>query len=93
MGYQHYTRNTVEADAWCNRCGRRTMHRVDGVKLGPCLACTEKLETQHQEKQHQQEDYEERAAIKEFCGNQPREQAEQEAREEIFGKGQTPKLF
>lgn len=33
-------------------------------------------------------DYEERAAIKEFCGNMPREIAERQAREEIFGKGE-----
>ncbi|HEV2133770.1 MAG TPA: hypothetical protein VGR47_05860 [Terracidiphilus sp.] len=36
---QHYTRNTVEAAAWCRKCGRETMHRVDGVKLGPCVVC------------------------------------------------------
>lgn len=34
---EHYTRNTESALAWCNKCQRSTMHRVDGVKLGPCL--------------------------------------------------------
>lgn len=36
---QHYTRNTVEVSEWCRKCGKKTMHRVDGVKLGPCLDC------------------------------------------------------
>lgn len=36
---QHFTRNTVEASEWCPRCYRNTMHRIDGVKLGPCLEC------------------------------------------------------
>jgi len=31
------------------------------------------------------DEYEERAGIKEFCGNMPRVQAEQEAREEVYG--------
>lgn len=39
---QHYTRNTVEVSEWCRKCGKPTMHRVDGVKLGPCLVCMEK---------------------------------------------------
>jgi hypothetical protein len=33
----------------------------------------------------QNEQYEERAAIKEFCGNMTREEAEKQAREEVFG--------
>ena len=44
---QHFTRNTVEASEWCRKCGKRTMHRIDGVKLGPCLDCIAKLETEH----------------------------------------------
>ena len=40
---QHFTRNTVEVSEWCSKCGRNTMHRVDGVKLGPCLDCLKKL--------------------------------------------------
>lgn len=39
---QHYTRNTVEVSAWCKKCRKDTMHRVDGVKLGPCLPCMNK---------------------------------------------------
>jgi hypothetical protein len=29
MGKEHYTRNTVEVSAWCAKCSKRTMHRVD----------------------------------------------------------------
>lgn len=43
---QHYSRNTVEASAWCKVCGKDTMHRIDGVKLGPCLTCIQRLELQ-----------------------------------------------
>lgn len=41
---EHFTRNTVAAEAWCCRCKKRTMHRVDGVKLGPCLDCIARCE-------------------------------------------------
>ena len=41
---QHFTRNTVEAESWCRKCGKPTMHRIDGVKLGPCLDCLRALE-------------------------------------------------
>lgn len=39
---EHYTRNTVECTAWCNRCGGQTQHRVDGGRRGPCLQCMER---------------------------------------------------
>jgi hypothetical protein len=38
------------------------------------------------------EEYFERCAIKEFCANQSRSQAEQEAFEEIFGKGEQERM-
>lgn len=41
---QHFTRNTVEASEWCKRCHKFTMHRIDGVKLGPCLQCLNQLQ-------------------------------------------------
>lgn len=41
---QHYTRNTVEASEWCRKCNKHTMHRIDGVKLGPCRECIKRLE-------------------------------------------------
>lgn len=34
---EHYTRNTLECTAWCNRCNRFTQHRVDHGRKGPCL--------------------------------------------------------
>lgn len=39
---EHFTRNTIEASAWCPKCGKNTQHRVDGVKLGPCIDCLTK---------------------------------------------------
>jgi hypothetical protein len=43
---QHFTRNTVEASAWCAICKKRTMHRVDADemqgRLGPCLECIDR---------------------------------------------------
>lgn len=34
---EHYPRTTTSVSAWCNTCGRRTMHRVDDRRLGSCL--------------------------------------------------------
>ncbi len=41
---EHYPRGQVEAEAWCARCRRTTLHRVDrpvgqkgGGRLGPCI--------------------------------------------------------
>jgi hypothetical protein len=34
---EHYTKNTLECTAWCNKCQRNTQHRVDGGRRGPCL--------------------------------------------------------
>lgn len=44
---QHYTRGTVEASAWCRKCGKPTMHLVFGVKLGSCKKCISKLEAEN----------------------------------------------
>ena len=44
---QHFTRNTVSASHWCGKCQKQTQHRIDGVRLGPCLPCCEKLQAQH----------------------------------------------
>lgn len=43
---QHFTRATVEASAWCKKCGKPTMHRIDDRKVGPCLVCLERLAKQ-----------------------------------------------
>jgi len=36
---EHFTKNTVEASAWCAKCQKRTQHRVDKGIVGPCLDC------------------------------------------------------
>jgi len=36
---QHYTKNTLEATKWCNRCSRKTRHAVSGNRIGHCLEC------------------------------------------------------
>lgn len=41
---EHYTKNTVEVRAWCQKCDRRTMHKVDHGRLGVCLDCVERLD-------------------------------------------------
>lgn len=46
---EHFTRNTIEAEAWCAVCERRTMHRVDDRRAGPCLNCIARREQQHQD--------------------------------------------
>ena len=39
---QHYTRGTVEASAYCNKCGKMTMHTVSDRRLGYCIPCYQK---------------------------------------------------
>jgi hypothetical protein len=34
---EHYTKNTVAVMHFCNRCGRLTMHKVSGKRLGLCM--------------------------------------------------------
>ena len=53
---EHYLRGTVEASAWCSKCRRETMHRIDGVKKGPCKVCMAKLEAQPRPKPPAQQD-------------------------------------
>lgn len=38
---EHYTKNTVSVSAWCPKCRKETMHRVDAGRRGPCQACIE----------------------------------------------------
>jgi ribosomal protein L44E len=44
---EHYTKNTVEVQAYCNKCRRQTSHRVNGGRKGSCLECVAKLEKDH----------------------------------------------
>ena len=45
---EHFTKNTVEASAWCPKCQKRTQHRVDQGLLGPCLVCIAKYDNRVQ---------------------------------------------
>lgn len=47
---EHYPRNTVESREWCNKCNKATMHRIDGVRKGPCLECIARLDKEIEEK-------------------------------------------
>jgi hypothetical protein len=39
---QHYTRDTVEVSAYCNKCGKMTPHHVSDRILGYCIPCYDK---------------------------------------------------
>lgn len=39
---QHYTKNTIETSAWCNKCGKMTAHTVSDRRLGYCIPCYQK---------------------------------------------------
>jgi hypothetical protein len=47
---EHFTRNTVSAEFWCGKCQKRTQHRIDDKRKGPCLNCIAKLNAQHETK-------------------------------------------
>jgi hypothetical protein len=46
---EHFTRNTISATFYCNKCGKPTPHRIDDRRKGPCLECIARLERQHGE--------------------------------------------
>jgi hypothetical protein len=50
---QHFTKNTVEASFYCNKCGHTTMHRIDNGRKGPCLECIKLLDDKHNAKDPQ----------------------------------------
>jgi ribosomal protein L44E len=45
---EHYTKNTLECTAYCNRCGAFTQHRVDTGRRGPCIPCIKKREADNE---------------------------------------------
>jgi ribosomal protein L44E len=47
---EHYTLLTVSASAWCPKCQKRTQHRVEHNRKGPCLDCIERLERERAER-------------------------------------------
>jgi ribosomal protein L44E len=36
---EHFTRSTVSAEFYCAKCQKRTQHRIDDRRKGPCLEC------------------------------------------------------
>ncbi len=34
---EHYTKNVIADTKYCKRCQRRTLHRVDDGRIGPCI--------------------------------------------------------
>lgn len=50
MSPHHFTKNTVAAQYWCNKCNANTMHRVDDGRISYCLICLGKLEDKHNER-------------------------------------------
>ena len=47
---EHYPKDTVQVQVWCNVCHKETMHRVDAGRRGPCLACLRKRELEAEER-------------------------------------------
>ena len=52
---EHFTRNTVSAEFWCPKCQKRTQHRIDDRRKGPCLECIAKLEREHAAKPREEQ--------------------------------------
>jgi hypothetical protein len=57
----HYTRNTTEAYAWCNRCDRETRHHVSDGRLAHCLEHEAPMLTKDQQRRREKQEQEARA--------------------------------
>jgi ribosomal protein L44E len=44
---EHYTKLTMEVQAYCKKCKKTTFHRIDNGRKGPCLDCIKRLEENH----------------------------------------------
>ena len=44
---EHYSGKTISAEAWCKPCKKRTQHRIDNHRIGPCLDCIDRLTIEH----------------------------------------------
>jgi hypothetical protein len=42
MGRFHYTKSTVEASIWCNRCNKETLWRIADGRRQYCIPCYER---------------------------------------------------
>ena len=56
----HETRNTTAVSAWCNVCGKKTLHRVSDRRRGTCLEHEAAGLSREQERRKKQEEREER---------------------------------
>lgn len=71
---EHYTRSTVSVQAFCTKCRKFTMHRVDHVGLnaggrkGPCLECILRLELAKASKQLSEPEKQEQRVLDPCCG-------------------------
>lgn len=52
---EHYTKDTVQAAAYCKPCCKQTMHRIDDGRLGPCMECMAKREKEHADRKSRPE--------------------------------------
>jgi hypothetical protein len=57
---EHYTKDTTEAEKWCNTCNRRTIHRVSDGRIGACTEHAAQYETKAQKKRREQREKEAR---------------------------------
>ncbi len=56
---KHETRNTVAILAWCDTCGKNTLHRVSDRRRGTCMephAASLSREQERRQKKQKQED-------------------------------------
>lgn len=55
---EHYSKQTVSVSAFCKKCQRQTVHKVDDGILGACLSCVEKLQadfTYHEQERRKEQ--------------------------------------
>lgn len=43
---EHFTRNTVSASFWCNKCKKFTQHAVSNGRKAHCLECVARYDAQ-----------------------------------------------
>lgn len=47
----HFTKGTLGAPKWCNKCKKSTTHRVDNGRMTRiCIPCDEKAESERAER-------------------------------------------
>lgn len=51
---QHFTKNTVSASFYCNKCGKFTQHKVSDGRKAHCLECAARLDQLHIESRNKE---------------------------------------